>query len=163
MPTSQIQLLLTLRAIILECEWGMETPGTLGNTLGTWWRGWAPRVGAKCRREPECRTVLGSREQACRSQMQRWKQSSCIDLKRQFSEIDAASLALPGPPSSRQVCERHTPTLGGSEPSTLYAGGELQGVEIRRGVFIWQDEKERETEKRWEGKRKGLFSWMNVI
>lgn len=41
--------------------------------------------------------------------MQRWKQSGCIDLKRQFSEVDAASLALPGLPSSRQVCEGTRP------------------------------------------------------
>lgn len=36
------------------------------------------------------------REQGCRSQMQRRKQSGCIDLKRQLTEVDAASLALPG-------------------------------------------------------------------
>lgn len=160
MPTSQTQLLLTLRAIILECEWGMERHVGLWGTLGKWWRGWPLRVGAKCRREHACCAVLGSREQACRSQMQRWKQSGCIDLKRQFSEVDAASLALPGLPSSRQVCEG---TLPPSEVQNRLLC--MQGVNRRelRPDGMCSSDKMRKRERLWEGERKDLFSWMNVI
>lgn len=66
-------------------------------------------------------------EPECRSPMQGWKQSSGIDLKRQLTEVAAASLALPGPLSSD--------TLRGSEPSTFYAGGASQSIGARWDVF----------------------------
>lgn len=76
-----------------------ETVGPWGDTLEVMERvgasAGAPRAGEP--REP--------REPECRSQMQGWKQSSGIDLKRQLTELAAASLALPGPLSSQPPSE----------------------------------------------------------
>lgn len=79
-----------------------ETLEPLETTLETSWRGWVARVGAECRKN----TCSGERRgQECHRQMQRWKQSSGTDLKRQLSEVEAASLAPPGPLSSRPPSE----------------------------------------------------------
>lgn len=62
----------------------------------------------------QCRSVRSAgeqREQEGRSQMQGWKQSCCIDSKRQFAEVDAAGLALAGPLSSRPPSEVQTHLL----------------------------------------------------
>lgn len=67
------------------------------------------------------------RKQECRSQIQRWKQSSCNDLKRQLTEVDAACLALPGLPSARQISEGSCPP---SEVQNYLLS--MQGVNCRQ-------------------------------
>lgn len=155
MPTSQIQLLLTLRAIILECEWGMERHLGLWAThwgcdgeAGLW--GWKRDAGESvvlCR-AGEQGTSLPQSNAEVETKRLYWFEKAvlwswCCQPGSSWSALLQAGLW------------RHTPTLGGSEPSTLYAGGESQGIETRWDVFIWQDEKERETMRREEG---SLFS-----
>lgn len=83
-------------------------------------------MGAKCKRERACCTGE-QRKQECRSQMQRWKQSSCNDLKRQLTEVDAACPALPGLPSARQISEGSCPP---SEVQNCLLS--IQGVNCRQ-------------------------------
>lgn len=97
--SSQIQLFITVRAIgTVMCVRDGETVGPLGNTLEV-----TERVGASA--GAHALSAGEQREQECRSQMQGWKQSRGIDWKRQPTEVAAASLALPGPLSSRPASE----------------------------------------------------------
>lgn len=160
MPTSQIQLLLTLRAIILECEWGMERHVGLWGThwgsdgeAGLW--GWERNAGESMRAVP-C-WGAGNKPAAvkCRGGNKAvvliWKGSS---LKLTLP----AWLFLVCPPPGRSVKALAHPRRFRAVYSVCR--GWIAGSWDQMGcVHLTRWERER----LWEGERKDLFSRMNVI
>ena len=158
MPTSQIQLLLTLRAIILECEWGMETSGLWGThwgrdgEAGLW--GWEQNAGESVSAAP-C-WGAGNKPAAvkCRggnkADVLIWKGSS---LKLTLP----AWLSLVRPPPGRSVKGTHPPS--GVQNHRLC----MQGVSCREsrldGVSSSDKMRKRERQRNYE-KERGRVSFL---
>lgn len=82
----------TSQNLATHCSKSNHTLGPLGNTGEV-----MERVGCEGGQEMQQSAPAGEqREQECCRQMQTRRQSSCIDLKRRLTEVEAASLALPG-------------------------------------------------------------------